>query len=368
MVVAFLSLYCTQQLHTTIEQAGIAIAVYGIGAIVGAFIGGKLSDSWGYSKVQAVSLWCAGIVFIVTSFIQNFHIFCVAIFILATINESFRPANTTAVAHNSTAHNRTRSFALIRLAMNLGWSIGTMIGGFVCHINYQLLFWVDGVTSLAAGTTFLLLKFKEAATYNEHTKSSAVTVNHHINPYKNKPFIYFILGTLIYTFCFFQLFSNVPLFYKKGLQLNELVIGIVMSINGIIIALFEMILVKLLEHKYPTKTIIITGTLGMALFFITGSFYEHFAPMLVAFGGILIITFAEMLSLPFMNSYSLSLAHKSKTGKYAAIYTMCWSTGQILAGYIGSIIITHYGFSQLWGLCFMLSIATAILYDKVIKK
>jgi MFS family permease len=59
---------------------------------------------------------------------------------LAAVNESFRPANTAAIAANSTPEIRTRSFALLRLAMNLGWSIGTFLGGILSHYDYKLCF------------------------------------------------------------------------------------------------------------------------------------------------------------------------------------------------------------------------------------
>lgn len=367
MVVAFLALYCTQQLHTTVQQAGIAMAVYGVGAIIGAMLGGKLSDKFGYKNIQTASLLLAGLVFIAASFITNFYAFCFAVFLLASVNESFRPANTSAIAANSTTENRTRSFALIRLAMNLGWSVGTTIGGFVCHIDYRLLFWVDGGTSVAAGLVFMLLKFNTEKNKNDKKTAAQIVDEKDIDPYKNKPFIYFILGTLIYTFCFFQLFSNIPLFYKQGLKLDEFIIGIVMALNGILIVLTEMLLVKSIEHKHSKRKIIVAGTLGMALFYVVCSIYGFANVFLVSFGGMLIITFAEMLSLPFMNSYYLSYAGKSNTGKYAAIYSMSWSVGQILAGYAGSYIISHYGFTQLWVVCSVLSLLCVFVYYKVIK-
>ncbi|MFY7965990.1 MAG: MFS transporter [Chitinophagaceae bacterium] len=367
MVIAFLALYCTQHLHTTVQQAGIAMAVYGLGAIVGAIVGGRLSDTLGYKNVQTYSLLIAGILFIATAFLQNYNLFCVFIFLLACANESFRPANASAIAANSTPLIRTRAFSLIRLAMNLGWSIGTTIGGFVCHIDYRLLFWVDGATSLAAGAAFIFLKFSDIAKKDDAVSANKTDEIKDINPYKNKPFIYFILGTLVYTFCFFQLFSNLPLFYKKGLQLDEFVIGIVMAMNGVLIVLIEMLLVKNIEHKHSKKSIIIAGTLGMALFYAANSLYSYFNIFFVAFGGMIIITFAEMLSLPFMNSYYLGYAGKTNTGKYAAIYTMCWSVGQILAGYIGGYVIEHFGFMQLWVSCSILSLVCIGIYYKVIK-
>jgi len=121
----------------------------------------------------------------------------------------------------------------------------------------------------------------------------------------------FILGTLIYTFCFFQLFSNLPLFYKKGLQLDEFLIGIIMAMNGVFIVLIEMLLVKSIENKFSKKRIIIVGTTGMALFYAVNSLYGFTNVFIIGFGGMFIITIAEMLSLPFMNSYYLGYAGKT---------------------------------------------------------
>lgn len=363
MVLAFLTLYCTQYLHQTPKLAGLAIAVYGFGAIFGAYIGGRLSDKIGYHKVQVLALILSGFIFILSSIIKNFHVFLVLIFLLALVNESFRPANTAAIAANSTPEIRTRSFALLRLAMNLGWSIGTALGGFLSHYNYTYLFVVDGVTSIFAGLIMLTLKFNVIENLPEKEKEPIEI----ISPLKNKPFIYFILGTLLYTFCFFQLFTNIPLFYKIGLKLDEKIIGLIMSLNGIFIVLIEMVLVNSIEHKYSKKIIIVSGTLLMLLFYLLNSGMYFLNAILIAFGGMFIITFGEILSLPFMNAYYLNFAAKNNTGKYASIYIMTWSLGQILAGYIGGLIINFYGFPPLWLVCTGLSLLCAVIYLKVIK-
>lgn len=363
MVIAFLTLYCTQYLHWTPKYAGIVIAVYGFGSIAGAYLGGRLSDRIGYKIVQESSLIASGLLFIATSFVKDFYAFNALIFILACVNESFRPANASAMAANSDTTNRTRSFALLRLAMNLGWSIGSSLGGFLSHHNYQSLFWVDGGTSIFAGLLMLSLKFKPLQKEEKNEKEDL----NEIGPFQNKAFIYFILGTLLYTFCFFQLFTNLPMFYKIGLKIDESVIGMVMAMNGLFIVLLEMVLVNILEKKYSKKIIIVTGTILMAIFYFINCGMGHLPALLIAFGGMSLITIAEMLALPFMNSYYLGYAGKNNTGKYASVYMMSWSIGQILAGYVGGNVINNWGFLPLWIICFILSSLCAWIYSRVIK-
>ncbi len=78
----------------------------------------------------------------------------------------------------------------------------------------------------------------------------------------------FTVFTLLYAFAFFQLFSTLPVYYRKELQLSERIIGATMAGNGLMIALFEMVLVFRLEGKRHPLQYIPIGTLMMAVSFI----------------------------------------------------------------------------------------------------
>jgi MFS family permease len=109
MVLAFMTLYCNHRGYTE-TQGGFAVAVYGIGSLVGAFIGGRISDTFGFYKVQLVALFGGGIMFIILGQMDSYVTICICIFFTSMINESFRPANSTAIAFYSTPENRTQSF------------------------------------------------------------------------------------------------------------------------------------------------------------------------------------------------------------------------------------------------------------------
>ncbi len=137
MVIPFLTVYLTQNLHYSIAEAGFVMAMFGIGAILGGFLGGRLSDKIGFYPVQLWSLLLNGIMFIVLGYLYELWQIAVCIFILSTVGESFRPANASAIAFYSDVNNRTRSYSLSRLAINLGFSIGPAVGGFLSAISYQ---------------------------------------------------------------------------------------------------------------------------------------------------------------------------------------------------------------------------------------
>ncbi|HQW84379.1 MAG TPA: MFS transporter, partial [Ferruginibacter sp.] len=304
MVLPFMTLYCKHIGYST-QQAGYVVAIYGMGALTGAFIGGKISDRFGFYYTQFFALFCGGILFMMLGLMNSYFSICIVTFFLSMVNESFRPANATAIAHYSTVQNRTQAFSIIRLAINLGWGVGSALGGLLASINYHLLFWVDGVTNIVASfiLLWLLPKVSVAQQQNRQTTVPAIKVR---PVYTDKIFMYFIALQVLFATCFFQLFTTIPLYFKEGLHINEFGIGGLMALGGAIIALFEMIIVFKLEGSRPYLRLITIGTtiMGLAFFILNIPFIHGFA---IAVFAIVTITIAEMVTMPFMNSYYISL-------------------------------------------------------------
>src|SRR5260221_11396292 len=107
------------------------------------FIGWLLTERFGFQRIKWVSLEGGCLLFIVLGQIKSYPLICVCTFLLSLVNEAFRPANSTAIAHYSKEENRTRSFSLNRLTVNLGWAVGSAIGAILASLNYHLLCSVD---------------------------------------------------------------------------------------------------------------------------------------------------------------------------------------------------------------------------------
>ena len=146
MVIPFLSLYLTKDLGFSLSQVGWIMSCFGFGSLLGVFLGGKLTDQIGYYKVMYSSLLLGGLVFIILQFFQSLIAVCIGFFILSLVADAFRPAIWVALSANSREENRTRSVTLIRLAINLGFSIGPALGGLIiAGIGYRGLFWVGWI-------------------------------------------------------------------------------------------------------------------------------------------------------------------------------------------------------------------------------
>ena len=354
MVVPFLTLYLISMGYS-VSKAGFVFAFFGLGAFTGAFVGGKLTDKIGFYPVQIITLLGGGVMFFVLAQMQNYWLICLFTYLLAFINEAFRPANSTAVAFYSQPDNRTRSYALNRLAINLGWAIGSGIGGILANINFSLLFYVDGITNIVAAILiWLFLKpvsFKSAS--EKHFEAAGS-----LSPYKDKVYLLFILLTVFFASCFFQLFTNLSPYFFKELHFSTPLIGFLLAINGIIIAIVEMVLIYKLEGRRRNLDYIFIGILMVGIAFLMLNI-PGMGPML-ALCMITVMTFGEIFSMPFMNSFWISRTQASNRGEYAALYTMAWSAAQTLGPLGGSQLAGHFGFKWLWfsagALCIIVSL------------
>jgi predicted MFS family arabinose efflux permease len=347
MVIPFLTVYLTHK-GFTLEQAGYVMAAFGAGAILGSYIGGRLTDKFGFSYVQFFSLLFNGFLFIALGQMQTLVQMAVCIFIMSSLGESFRPANAAAIAAYSNDSNRTRCYSLNRLAVNLGWAIGPALGGILASINYSLLFWVDGLTCiLAALVLYYVLPPQKAVKINKQIK----TIQKTDSAYRDKVFLQGMFLVLLIGICFFQLFSIIPVYYKNNIHLNEAVIGSVLALNGLLIVVVEMVLVYQLERRGNFITYITIGSFLIGLSFMILNIAPFFIIVLIS---MLSVTFGEMLLFPFMNNFWIKRSTEQNRGQYAAVYNMAFALGNVIAPTLASQIATRFGFSILWTFDFFL--------------
>ncbi len=356
MVIPFLSLYLNKYLGYSLGQIGWIMTFYGFGSVVGVYFGGKLTDKVGYHKVMYSSLILTGIAFLGLQFISSFAALCIGIFSLTLVADAFRPAIWVALADYSNDENRTRSVTLIRLAINLGFSMGPAIGGFIiANISYQGLFWVDGITCLIASA--IIMKYLYQKKSEIESKEEVKKVKQ--SPYKDKQYMIFWFAMFLIGFTFMQYFSTVPLFYSQYMKMSEQQIGLLLATNGLVIFLLEMPIVHHIEkRKINGLRVVIVGIFLIAVsFFILNISYW----IGIAIIGILFMTFGEILGFPFSNSYALDRAKKGNPGEYMALYSMSFSFAHILGPNIGMHMSDKYGFSITFYLMGLLLLIACLL-------
>lgn len=342
MVIPFLSLYLTEDLGLSIQQGAWVMSAFGLGSVLGTWVGGKLTDAFGFYRIMAVSLLLTGFLFISLQFLKTFESICIGIFLTMFVADAFRPAMFVAMSTYSKPENKARTVTLIRLSINLGFSAGPALGGLIiAGIGYSGLFWVDGITCILA--TLLLVKVLNPKV----AKSLDVQVVE--NPksiYNDRPFWIFFFAMCIFSICFLQYFSTMPLYYRDIHILSKPEIGLLMGFNGFLIFLLEMPVIKWLEgSRYSKVGLVLFGAVLTGLSFLVLNMTNWSGILIV---GMIFMTIGEMIAFPFSNAYALERSKGGKQGEYMAFFAITFSIGHILGHNLGMQMVDALGYDNTW--------------------
>ena len=356
MVLMFASLYLTRDKGFSLESAGFIMGFFGAGSIAGSIAGGWLTDRWKPLPVMTLSLLLSGFVLFFLPLADSAPSISALIFANAFFADMYRPANSAAMAMASRPENRTRSVSLVRLAANLGFSIGPAAGGFIAmELGYVPVFLLDAATSMLAGLV-LFFSFR-GQLFTSASQRSAKAVPAGRSAYADLPYLAFVLLVAVYGICFFQLFAGMPQYFKTGCGYSESDIGLLLALNGLVVVLTEMPVIAWLESHRAPFLLIVAGVVFIPVSLLFLLFGECLVWPAVVYT--ILISFSEILAMPFMMNFALSRGGEKRQGQYAAIYSIAYGIANILAPVLGLSIASGLGFSAYFQFFIFLSLLNA---------
>ncbi len=360
MVSPFLGVYMVAELKFTLSQTGIVLSCFGLGAMTGSTLGGWLTDKIGHFKVQLASIIFSVPIFFLLPIFKDVWSLSIGVFVLSTVTETFRPANAVSISLYARPENITRSFSLNRMAINLGFSIGPALGGVLAAISFKLLFYGNGITALLAGLLFYFYFKDLPVNKNRELLQNAKEekkMKAGRSPWRDKPFLFYSLFCCLYTTCFFQMFSTLPLFYREVHHLSEGNIGLILASNGLVVFLLEMLIVQVAERNMHASFAITLGVILGAL-----SFLILLVPsgIWVLFSAMFIMSLSEIFSMPFMATVTVKRGSADRKGAYMGLNALSVSSAFVFSPLIGTFVAEHFGFSVLWIGTAIVGIATAL--------
>ena len=263
----------------------------------------------------------------------------------------------TAISAYSKAENQTQSISLNRLAINFGFSIGPLSGGFIAgHYGYEMLFYLDGVTYILAGVLILML-LKNAAIERQEEDDPSKPISSKSSPYADKAFMVNMFLTFLLALGFLQLFTTVPPFWKENISLPEQKIGLLFAINGIHLAIFEVPVIHYLEQRFHLFHLIAIGTLLIGGAFTLFGMGQSFSIMVAA---MIVASFGEMISLPFTATVALIFSKPTTRGQYMSVYGFSWSGAHLIGPAMGMSIAAQWRFQSAFWVFAMVTAAAAL--------
>jgi len=345
MVLPFLTIYATSRLGATAAQAGLLLGAYGVGSLIGNGLGGWLTDRIGQLRVQAGSLAFAGAMFFGLGQVTELVWLGLGLFLTAAVGEMHRPANNAAIATYCPESDHPRAYALHRLAINAGVTIGPALGGQLAAIEYSWLFPCNGLF-LASSAVLLLVRGRgwqpveapELAGADGHGAREARS------PLHDRPLLAAIFFSFLSSLVFFQLMSTLPLYMKQQWGLGEDVIGLLFAVNTVTIILVELPLTSRFQRRSPLRMVAIgTGFVGVGF-----GLMPFGAGVAWAAVSILVWTVGEILMAPFLVSFIAGRAHATQRGRAMGLLGMSFGGAHALGPAIGSWAYGSIGPNAPW--------------------
>ena len=359
MVLPFLVLYLTRDLGFTGGQAGAVLFVYGAGALVSSALSGRLSDVLGPMHVIRDSLFLTGVILLVFPFARTHAAVVAMTLALSLAAEAFRPASLAVVADLVKPPQRKPAFALTRLAINLGMSIGPALGGFLATVSFRSLFLVNGASALSAGV-LLVLALRRAPVHRGHaeTEPGGPVEIPSRRAWADARLLFFLAALFPVSIVFFQHMSSMPLYLVRDLRLSEVDYGLFFTINTLLIVALEVPINSATAHWSHRRTLAIGAFLfgvgfgGLA--FVSG-FWSVAATVVVW-------TFGEMFLFPALAAYVTEIAPPSRRGEYMGLTQMAISLAFAVGPWAGTAVLEKLGGRALWLACFALGLgATSMM-------
>jgi MFS family permease len=346
MIWPFLLIYASKRLNMPLAQIATLMTINAAVGVAFTFVAGPVTDKFGRKWVMILGLMMNAIIYIFMMRADTYTTFAILMAFSGAASPLYRIGADAMIADIIPEIQRLEAFALIRMAKNVGVSMGPAIGGILAAISYDITF-----VSAAIGMTFfgLLLVFfaKETLPKHENTQTASTDPTEKLG-YKyilrDKPFIAMIA---IYSFGWITavlMWILLPVYANQNYDIPENIYGLIPTTNALIVIFFQVIVTKKTKRFRPLSMM----ALGMSFYAIgTGS---------VALGhsfwgfwiSIVIITIGELIIVPTSSAYVANRAHPEMRGRYMGIYNLAWSFARGVGPVMGGWLSDAFGPPAIW--------------------
>jgi len=358
MVLPFLVLYLTRDLGFTTARAAVVLGSYGAAAFVSAALAGRLSDALGPMHIIRDSLFLTGAILFAFPFARTFPAVVVMTVALSLAAEAFRPASMAVVADLVKPSQRKPAFALTRLAINLGMSVGPALGGYLSTFSFRSLFLVNGSSAILAGLVLVVALRRAPIHHTRVAEPDGPVVLPSRRAYSDPRLLFFVAAVFPVAVVFFQHLSSMALYLVRDLRLSQIDYGLFFTINTLLIVALEVPINSATAHWPHRRTLAIGAFLSGAGFGAL-AFAWDFRSVAAT---VVIWTFGEMFFFPALGAYLTDIAPRARRGEYMGLAGMAMNLSMAVGLWAGTAVLDRFGGKTLWLGAFLLGlVATGMM-------
>lgn len=342
-ITPFLSLVLQRELRLPPAQAAALVMAYGAGSLVSILLGGQITDRLGRRTALLLSLFGSGTLAVGMALSPGLDVFVPLLVLFGFVVDLYRPASAAMIADLLPSSERAVGMAAVRLAINLGFAVGVATGGLLADRNWRLLFAGDGLTTLLFGLLVLTAVRETRPASLESAPAVAVPA---AAAWRDRVFRRAIFVSFSFCLVLCSFATVWPLTVTLGAGYPARVYGLLLSANGVLVALFEVSLIDALSGRRRLRVAAL-GLLLTGLGFGLSGVVLHWGWLLAM---VVLWTFGEILAIPTSMAFVMDWAPPEAAGRYLSLYQATFSLAFAVNPLLTLPLRARFGDAVLWPL------------------
>jgi predicted MFS family arabinose efflux permease len=332
----FVGIWAVDELDASSAQLGLYFVVAAAVSASAGYLGGHISDHLGRRPVILAGWGLTAAIPLSWTFVDAFST-AIPLLLLVSLFAPIAMAATQALVADVVPPERhEHSYASLRVANNLGVTLGPPIGGALLITgNYDVL-WI-GVTALGALETVLawrLIPSRGDYAPEEPPERGSFGVIR-----RDRAFLLFLVSMALANLVYFAFEVVLPISAVDSHGLTPAAWGFLVIINPALVTLFQLRLTRRVQ-RYPVAPKLALAMLLMGWPFLLLSLNASIPIMALV---ILIFVIGEMLWIPASQAIVAGLAPADLRGAYMGAFASTSSAGFALGPFLGLQIRGGFG-------------------------
>jgi predicted MFS family arabinose efflux permease len=338
----FLGVWAVKELGAAQSKLAFAYLAGAVLAGVTGYLGGHASDhvgrrpmilvGWGFQAVVPLLLLAVG---------HRVWAGLVLLALMPVFGSLGGAADQAMVADLVAPERQEGAYASVRVASNLGVTIGPVIGGLLLIGNHWSHLWLGTLVLSTAGFAIAFRYIPRGGAYAPAGPPQRGSFGVII---RDSPFLFFMLASIFATATYVATETLLPISVTTTHHLAPAVWGFVMILNPLFVTVFQL---RLTRWAAPIPASV---KLGVAMPMMGVPFLLLDWNGSVAMIALVVVVFVigEMLWVPTSQAVVAALAPADIRGAYMGVFGGTWSVGWAATPFLGLQVRSAYGDATMW--------------------
>lgn len=360
MVWPFFSLYLTEKFDIGMTQAGMILGLFSLSGFIGGMVGGALSDKYGRRSIVIFGMLASALSSIAFGVVNNFSIFYVLAVVVGLPSAMSGPAYSAMIADVLPEEQRSDGFGIQRVAINMAYIVGPMIGALLISRSYLLVFIADAVASTIVAIIFIRVmpETKPESLVRKESEPLRDTFLGYIKVAKDTLFLAFTVAMIFSLLPYQQMYSTLVVFLRDVHSVSEQGISYLITASASLVVIAQFWVTSKAKKKKPMHMLALASTfflVGLGMF----GFVSVYGLFLVAR---LLIIVGEMILMPVSQAMAANFAPEHMRGRYMAFFNIVFFLPFMIGPGLGGYILDNFDPNWVWYACAIISMLAIVIF------